>query len=76
MLQEKLHETWSPEQIVGHLYEGKLSFKSIYRWIYGGLLAVPVTMLRQKGKRQYRPETRGSFNVGTPISARSADVRK
>ena len=30
-VQEKLAETWLPEQIVGHLYQGKLSFKSIYR---------------------------------------------
>ncbi|OCS83540.1 IS30 family transposase [Caryophanon latum] len=75
-LQEKLDETWSPEQIVGRLYAGKLSFKSIYRWIYNGLLAVPVTVLRQKGKRQNPRETRGRFNVGTPISERPANVRK
>ena len=29
-VQEKLVETWSPEQIIGRLYQGKLSFKSIY----------------------------------------------
>lgn len=75
-LQEKLYETWSPEQIVGRLYAGKLSFKSIYRWIYKDLLAVPVTVLRQKGKRQNPRETRGRFNVGTPISERPANVRK
>lgn len=48
VVQEKLGETWSPKQIVGRLYAGKLSFKSIYRWIYNGLLEVPVTVLRQK----------------------------
>lgn len=75
-VQEKLGETWSPEQIVGRLYQGKLSFKSIYRWIYNGLLEVPVTVLRQKGKRQKPRETRGRFNIGTPISKRPKEVRK
>lgn len=69
-------ETWSPEQIVGRLYQGKLSFKSIYRWIYNGLLEVPLTVLRQKGKRQKPRETRGRFNIGTPISKRPKEVRK
>ena len=75
-VQEKLDETWSPEQIIGRLYQGKLSYKSIYRWIYNGLLEVPVTVLRQKGKRQKPRETRGRFNIGTPISKRPKDVRK
>lgn len=75
-VQEKLGKTWSPEQIVGRLYPGKLSFKSIYRWIYQGLLEVPVTVLRQKGKRQKPCETRGRFNIGTPISKRPKEVRK
>ena len=47
-VQKKLGETWSPEHIVGCLYQGKLSFKSIYRWIYNGLLEVTLTVLRQK----------------------------
>jgi len=75
-VQEKLGETWSPEQIVGRLYPGKLSFKSIYRWIYAGLLEVPLTVLRQKGKRQNPRETRGRFNIGIPISKRPKEVRK
>ncbi|MEK4228523.1 IS30 family transposase [Solibacillus sp. FSL H8-0538] len=75
-VQEKLGETWSPEQIVGRLYRGKLSFKTIYRWIYQGLLEVPLTVLRQKGKRQKPRETRGRFNIGTPISKRPKEVRK
>ena len=75
-VQEKLDETWSPEQIIGRLYQGKLSFKRIYRWIYNGLLEVSVTVLRQKGKRQKPHETRCRFNIGTPISKRSKDVRK
>ncbi|KGX84325.1 hypothetical protein N784_13665, partial [Pontibacillus litoralis JSM 072002] len=75
-VQEKLGETWSPEQIVGCLYQGKLSFKTIYRWIYNGLLEVPLTVLRQKGKQQKPQETRGRFNIGTPISKRPKEVRK
>ena len=53
-VQEKLGETWSPEQIVGRLYKGKLSFKTIYRWIYQGLLEVPLTVLRQKENARNR----------------------
>lgn len=75
-VQEKLGETWSPEQIVGRLYQGKLSFKSIYRWIYNGLLEMPLAVLRQKGKRQKPRETRDRFNIGTPISKRPKEVRK
>lgn len=29
-IQDKLERTWSPEQIVGRDYQGKISFKSIY----------------------------------------------
>lgn len=75
-VQEKLRDTWSPEQIVGRLYQGQLSFKTIYRWIYDGLLEVPMTVLRQKGKRQKPRETRGRFNIGTSISKRPKEVRK
>ncbi|WP_034551440.1 IS30 family transposase [Carnobacterium funditum] len=75
-IQEKLNQTWSPEQIVGRLFQGKLSFKTIYRWIYSGLLQVPLSVLRQKGKRQKPKETRGRFNVGTSISKRPKEVKK
>lgn len=75
-IQEKLGETWSPEQIIGRLYQGKLSFKSVYCWIYNGLLEVPLFVLCQKGKCQKPRETRGRFNIGTPISKRPKEVRK
>ncbi|MFL2144322.1 IS30 family transposase, partial [Ruoffia sp. FAM 20857] len=48
-IQDKLERTWSPEQIVGRDYQGKLSFKSIYNWIYQDILKVPLTVLRHKG---------------------------
>lgn len=73
---KKLTQTWSPEQIVGRLFPNSLSFKTIYRWLYAGLLALPLTVLRQKGKRQQPKETRGSFNIGTPISKRPQVVHK
>jgi len=75
-VQEKLGKTWSPKQIVGRLYKGKLSFKSIYRWIYNDLLEVPLIVLSQKGKRQKPRERRGRFNIGRPISKRPKEVRK
>ncbi|MFF2912249.1 IS30 family transposase [Paenibacillus sp. NPDC057934] len=79
-LQEKLKQTWSPEQIAEkRRREGKVfaCFKTIYRWLYAGLLAtVEVKHLRHKGKRRNPLETRGRFLVGTPISERPKEVRK
>lgn len=73
---EKLRETWSPEQIAGRLFQEEgLSFKTIYRWIYSGLVEADSGLLRQKGKRQKPRETRGRFNVGLPISKRPSDVK-
>lgn len=79
-LTEKLIQTWSPEQIAEkRRFESKtfVCFKTIYRWIYDGRLAVgDVQVLRHKGKRQKPVETRGRFMVGTPISKRPKEVRK
>lgn len=78
-VQEKLQETWSPEQIAEkRRSEGKtfICFKTIYRWLYAGLLATEVKQLRHKGKRRKPLETRGRFLVGTPISDRPKEVRK
>ncbi|WP_214792403.1 MULTISPECIES: IS30 family transposase [unclassified Exiguobacterium] len=71
----KLRATWSPEQIVGRLFDGRIAFSTIYRWIYSGLIDVPTTALRQKGKRRKPVETRGRFNVGLSISKRPSEVR-
>lgn len=77
VINEKLRLTWSPEQIVGRLFQGSLSFKTIYRWIYQGLLVdQDLTVLRHKGKSQKPRETRGRFNVGTSISKRPKEIRK
>jgi len=76
VINKKLRLTWSPEQIVGRLFQGKLSFKTIYRWIYQGLLVdQDLTVLRQKGKRRKPQETRGRFNIGKSICKRPKEVR-
>jgi len=79
-LQEKLEQTWSPEQIAEkRRSEGQPSvcFKTIYRWPYDGKLSVSETqVLRHKGKRRKPMETHGRFLVGTPIRQRPKEVRK
>jgi IS30 family transposase len=53
LVKEKLIATWSPEQIANTVTFGKLSFKTIYRWIRDGKLeGVTVVNLRRKGKRR------------------------
>lgn len=74
-IKQKLEQTWSPEQIVGRDYKGKLSFKTIYNWIYKGFINVSLKVLRQKGKRRLPKETRGKFNIGTSISLRPQSVK-
>lgn len=37
VLQEKLNQAWSPEQLVGCLFPDSLSFKTTYCWLYAGL---------------------------------------
>ena len=75
LIEEKLEATWSPEQIVGRLLSGKLCVKTIYRWIYSGVLRVNLTVLRHKGKRRKPVETRGRFRVGTSIHKRPKEVK-
>ncbi|MFF3024942.1 IS30 family transposase [Gottfriedia sp. NPDC057948] len=76
-IQEKLHLTWSPEQIENRLLKDRISFKTIYNWLYKGLLSMSdVSVLRQKGKRQKPRETRGRFNIGTSIHKRPKEVKK
>ncbi|WP_149096499.1 IS30 family transposase [Paenibacillus terrae] len=78
-LKEKLHATWSPEQIVERFRtEGQptVCCKTIYRWLYAGRLAqADVKVLRHKGKRQQPAEKRGKFAVGKSISERPKEVR-
>ncbi len=49
---------FSARKIAGRLFQEKgLSFKTIYRWIYTGLVEADSGLLRQKGKRQKPRET-------------------
>lgn len=75
-IEDKLESTWSPEQIVGRSFHKKLSFKTIYNWIYNGSLEVSLKVLRRKGKSLKPQEMRGKFNVGTSISKRPNIVKK
>lgn len=76
VINDKLRLTWSPEQVVGRLFQGVLSFKTIYRWIYQGhLVNQDMTVLRHKGKRRKPQETRGRFNVGKSIKERPKEIK-
>lgn len=71
----KLEERWSPEQIVGRLLQGILSFKTIYNWIHKNVLQIDLKFLRRKGRSSKTQETRGKFNIGTSISKRPKEVK-
>lgn len=72
---EKLAATWSPEQIANTVTKNKVSYKTIYNWIYRGYLpSITPKNLRQKGKRR-KGEKRGKFSMGTPISERPKEVK-
>lgn len=75
LISEKLLATWSPEQIANTIMLGKVSFKTIYTWLYAGLLPkVDSSNLRHKGKRKNK-DSRGMFSMGMPISQRPEDVQ-
>jgi IS30 family transposase len=77
-INEKLELTWWPEQIPSRLFSETLCFKTLYRWIYSGLLlhSNNLTVLRHKGKRRHPRETRGRFNVEVSIHKRPKEVRE
>ena len=79
-LEEKLQQTWSPEQIAeSRRASGKpfVCFKTIYRWLYDRRLKRgDVSVLRHKGKRRKPVETRGRFLVGKTIAQRPKAIRK
>lgn len=53
LISEKLNLNWSLEQIFNAFLNGKLSFKTIYNWIYiGKLKGISFKILRYKGKRR------------------------
>ncbi|NCD43524.1 MAG: IS30 family transposase [Bacteroidia bacterium] len=76
IIEQGLEATWSPEQISNTITSGKLSFKTIYRWLYCGLLSKGnLKVLRHKGKRHKPAEKRGKFTVGKSIHSRPLEVK-
>lgn len=76
LIEEKLSATWSPEQIANTVTLGKVSFKTIYNWIYQTKLNQQnLSNLRQKGKRRKPIEKRGKFSIGTSIHKRPKEVK-
>ena len=57
--------------------KGTISFKTIYRWIYDGIILLgDLSCLRQKGKLRKPRERRGRFNIRTSIHQRPKEVKK
>lgn len=77
-INEKLAQTWSPEQISKTPCGMKMpSFKTIYRWIYEGYLVKGnVKVLRKKGKTRKRLGNGGRFTTGKSIRKRDKSVYK
>ena len=70
--------SWTPEQICGrYQLEQKpmVAFKTIYNWLYTGLIDLDLSVLRRKGKTRQPKETRGTFRIGTSIAKRPKEVR-
>lgn len=76
LIEDRINKSWSPEQIVGRYFQGVISFKTIYNWIYLNLLNIDLNALRFKGKSRYPKENRGKFNVGKSISNRPIQVKE
>lgn len=77
-IEQGLRASWSPEQIYGrYRLEEKpmVAFKTIYNWLYAGLIHLDLSVLRRKGKSRQPRETRGKFRIGTPISKRPKEVK-
>ena len=77
-IEEGLKSSWSPEQICGRYQleqRSMVAFKTIYNWLYAGLIALDLSVLRRKGKTQQPKETRGTFRIGTSIAKRPKEVR-
>ena len=74
LIESKLQQNWSPEEIVGAELVGVLSFKTIYSWIHRGFLAVTEKVLRRKGKKPGTQEKRGRFNVKKTIKDRPQEL--
>ena len=77
-IEKGLKASWSPEQICGrYQLEQKpmVAFKTIYNWLYAGLIDLDLSVLRRKGKTRQPKETCGRFRIGTSIAKRPKEVR-
>ena len=73
-VKEKLKATWSPEQISHTITSDKLSFKTIYNWLYTGRIpGLTVDVLRRKGRKK-TSQTAIFYARGTPIRKRPKEV--
>ena len=78
-IEKGLKASWSPEQICGrYQLEQKpmVAFKTIYNWLYAGLIDLDLSVLRRKGKSRQPKETRGTFRIGTSIAKRPKEALK
>ena len=77
-IEKRLEASWSPEQIYGR-YQLKqkpmVAFKTIYNWLYAGLIDLDLSVLRRKGKTRQPKETRGTFRIGRSIAKRPKGIR-
>ena len=72
-IEDGLKSSWSPEQIWGcYQFEQRpmVAFKTIYNWLYAGLIDLDLSVLRRKGKTRQPIETRGRFRIGRSIAKR------
>ena len=76
-IERVLNSTYSLEQIANTLSKGIISFKTIYCWIYKGIISTNgLKLLRHKGKIHKPKETRVRFNIGKSISKRPKEIKK
>ena len=75
---EFLKSSWPPDQICDrYQLEQKLmtAFKTIYNWLYAGLIDLDLSVLRRKVKTRQPKETCGTFRISTSIAKRPKEVR-
>jgi len=72
IIKNHLKLTWSPEQIA---HEFHLCTKSIYNWIYTGLIDFDLELLPDKSRRiKHKKENRGTFKIEETIESRPDKV--
>ena len=74
LIESRLQQTWSPEEIVGAELVGVLSFKTIYSWIHRGFLCCNRKSISPERQKPGTQEKRGRFNVKKTIKDRPKEV--